>query len=193
MKPRPTADRTGRLLIGALLATAPVFWLLERASEAQEKPEPPPLSSIPSIPGVAPQAPPAAREAPPGSPPTPDSSPVDAQRSAPANTPTPPPPVDIFAVRSWAPPPPVAPPIDVKPAPPPRPQAPPLPFRFLGKLDEPGRKLAFLLAKGNRVVSVSVGEVIDGTYLVEKHEGTQLYFIYKPLKIRQSISVGHES
>jgi hypothetical protein len=101
--------------------------------------------------------------------------------------------VDIFAIRTWAPPPPPAPVVEARPAPPPRPEAPPLPFRFLGKIVAPGAATAFLLARGDRVVSVGVGETLDGTYLVEKQESGQLYFLYKPLKVRQSISIGRDS
>lgn len=111
------------------------------------------------------------------------SAPADAAR----------PTVDIFAVRTWEPPPPPAPPVETIPVPPPRPQAPALPFRFLGKISEPGEKPAFLLAHGERVISVSVGDTIGKNYLVEKHEGDKLYFMYKPLKVRQSISVGRDS
>lgn len=100
--------------------------------------------------------------------------------------------VDIFAVRTWMPPPPPPPPVDLNPAPP-VPQAPALPFRFLGKIVEPGKKVAFLLALSNRVVSVAVGEIVDGLYLVEKYQDEQLYFIYRPMKIRQSIPVGRAS
>lgn len=98
--------------------------------------------------------------------------------------------VDIFSVRTWQPPP---PPVNLKPEPPARPQVPPLPFRFLGKIEEPEKELIFLLARGDRVISVSVGQLINGTYLVEKHDAGRLYFIYKPLKVRQSLSVGHQS
>jgi hypothetical protein len=98
--------------------------------------------------------------------------------------------VDIFSVRTWQPPPSS---VNLKPEPPPRPQAPPLPFRFLGKIDEPEKELIFLLERGDRVISVSVGQIINGTYLVEKHDAGRLYFIYKPLKVRQSLSVGHQS
>lgn len=101
--------------------------------------------------------------------------------------------VDIFAVRTWEPLPPPAPPVETIPVPPPRPQAPALPFRFLGKISEPGEQLVFLLAHGERVISVSVGDAIGKNYLVEKHEGDKLYFMYKPLKVRQSISVGRDS
>lgn len=104
---------------------------------------------------------------------------------------------DPFAVRSWAPPPPPPPPaaplVAAKPPPPPKPQAPPLPFRFLGKIVEPGKGTAFLLARGDRVVSVGVGDAIDENYLVEKYEGGRLYFVYRPLKARQSISVGRDT
>jgi hypothetical protein len=100
--------------------------------------------------------------------------------------------VDIFAVRSWQPPLPVVP-QDIKPVLPLRPQAPPLPFRFLGKIDDAEKDLTFLLAHGDRVISTSVGAIIDRTYLVEKFDGIRLYFIYKPLKFRQSISTGRSS
>ena len=101
--------------------------------------------------------------------------------------------VDLFAVRTWIPPPPPIPLTEEKPAPPPRPQAPELPFRFLGKIVEPGKNVAFLLAFGHRVISVGVGEIVDEIYLVEKYKDDQLYFIYQPLKIRQSMSVGRAS
>jgi hypothetical protein len=98
--------------------------------------------------------------------------------------------VDIFSVRTWQPPP---PPVDLNPGPPPKPQAPPLPFKFLGKIDEPDRDLTFLLARGDQVIPVNVGQVINGIYFVEKYDAGRLYFIYKPLKTRQSISVGRPS
>lgn len=166
MKLLPTANEARRVFLLALLAAVALLWL---AREAAPETAPEALNLAPAA-GIAPAA---ALPAP----------------AAPAVLPD----ADIFAVRTWQPPPPPAPVVDVKPAPPPRPQAPPLPFRFLGKIDEPDKALAFLLARGDRVLSVSVGQSIDGTYLVEKHDGARLYFIYKPLKSRQSISTGRPS
>lgn len=114
--------------------------------------------------------------------------------TAPLETPpaTKPPVQDIFAVRTWAPPAPVEP-AAVKEALPKRPQVPQLPFRFIGKIADPDQSMAFLLGQGNRILSVSVGDVIGGKYLVEKYERAHLYFIYKPMKARQSLFVGSES
>lgn len=155
-----------RLLLLAIVAAVAAVWLGQGGSTLA-------LDNLP------PPAAPAAPEAPRASPPA----------GAPAELPRTP--VDIFAVRTWMPAPPPVPVADLKP--PPRPEAPPLPFRFLGKIAEPGAGVAFLLARGDRVLSVSVGEIINGTYLVEKYDAGRLYFIYKPLKARQSISVGRDS
>jgi hypothetical protein len=106
--------------------------------------------------------------------------------------PPPKPPVqDIFAVRTWAPD--QVEPVAVKVVQPKRPQVPQLPFRFIGKIADPDKSMAFLLGKGDRILSVSVGDVIGGIYLVEKYERAHLYFIYKPMKARQSLFVGSAS
>lgn len=99
---------------------------------------------------------------------------------------------DIFAVRTWAPPPPPEPEVTKESAPK-RPQVPQLPFRFVGKIADPDKPVAFLLGRGDRILSVSVGDVIGGAYLVEKYERAHLYFIYKPMKARQSLFVGSTS
>lgn len=102
------------------------------------------------------------------------------------------PPKDVFQSKSWyvAPPPPkpVPPP---PPPPPPPPSAPPLPFQFVGKLDD-GGALKVFLQRGNRVVTVGVGDVIDNTYRVESITDTQMTLIYLPLDIRQVLSVGNK-
>jgi hypothetical protein len=94
---------------------------------------------------------------------------------------------DIFAVRTWEPPKPV---IKTKPLPPPPPQAPPIPFRILGKIADNDKNPTFLLLKGERVLSVRVGDTIDDTYLIEKYEGGQLHLRYQPLNIHQTLFVG---
>lgn len=96
---------------------------------------------------------------------------------------------DIFAVRTWEPPPP-PPPKPGPPPPPPQPQAPPLPFKFLGRIVDADRADAFLLAIQDRVLSVSVGDTIEDRYLLEKFAGGQLHFLYRPLNIRQTLTVG---
>lgn len=100
--------------------------------------------------------------------------------------------VDIFAVKTWEPPPP-PPPKPAPPPPPPSPQAPPLPFKLLGRIVEAGRGDAFLLAIDERVLSVAIGDVIDERYLLEKFESGQLHFLYRPLNIHQTLSVGPTS
>jgi len=99
--------------------------------------------------------------------------------------------VDIFAVRTWEPPPPVVEPVTAGPPPPPA--APPLPFRYAGKLEEPGKATVIFLTHGEQMLAVSPGQLIDGRYRVGKLEGGQLHFLYRPLNIRQSIPVGGDT
>ncbi|MBV5297331.1 MAG: hypothetical protein JZU64_04125 [Rhodoferax sp.] len=91
---------------------------------------------------------------------------------------------DLFAAISWYVPPPPPPP---EPAPPPT--APPLPFVFIGQYIE-GDSQLILLTRGTRLLSVSVGDVIDGSYKVVSMQGGQLQFLYLPLKIEQSLDTG---
>lgn len=100
-------------------------------------------------------------------------------------------PVDIFAVRNWAPPAPVEAPVAA--APPPPPQAPPLPFRYAGKLEEPGKAPIIFLTQGEQMLAVSPGDLINGKYRVGKLQGGQLHFLYQPMKIQQSLTVGGDT
>ena len=94
---------------------------------------------------------------------------------------------NAFKAVSWyVPPPPPPPP---KPLPPPPPTAPPMPFSFMGRYDD-GKKLIILLVKGDRVYTVSEGEVIDNTYRVDRLTVGQLELTYLPLNIKQTISTG---
>lgn len=95
--------------------------------------------------------------------------------------------VDLFAPRTWEPPP---PPIASTPAPPPPPQAPPLPFKFFGRVVDADRPASFVLARGNEIITVRVGDRIEPAYLVEKFDGTLLHLVYLPLNIHQTIFVG---
>ncbi|WP_349573222.1 hypothetical protein [Azotobacter salinestris] len=101
---------------------------------------------------------------------------------------------DLFAARSWRAPSPrrplgEGPPVAVAPLPPPAPEAPPLPFEFIGRLDDSVHLRAFLL-RDDRVHTVQAGDVIDGTYRVEKIAGDELTLVYLPLNQTQSLSVG---
>lgn len=94
-----------------------------------------------------------------------------------------------FRAMSWyVPPPPPPPRPPPKPLPPP-PTAPPMPFSFMGRYEEEGTRI-ILLVKGERIYTVSEGEVIDNTYRVERLTGGQLELTYLPLNIKQTISAG---
>jgi len=82
---------------------------------------------------------------------------------------------------AWTPPPPVA-------APPPA-VAPALPFEFIGKMDDERRLRVFLL-RGEKIYTVTVGEVIDGTYRIERIADSEMVLTYLPLNVRQTLSVG---
>jgi len=64
-----------------------------------------------------------------------------------------------------------------------------MPFSFMGRYEE-GETRIILLIKGERIYTVSEGEVIDNTYRVERLAGGQLELTYLPLDIKQTISAG---
>jgi hypothetical protein len=102
---------------------------------------------------------------------------------------------DAFNNLSWYVPPPVKPQAyepPPPPPPPPVPTAPPLPFTFLGRYDD-SVSLVIILTKGDRVYTVSVGDVIENTYKVEKLTAGVLTFTYLPLKIEQKLRIGEAS
>lgn len=99
---------------------------------------------------------------------------------------------DLFKTASWfvpPPPPPQAPQSKIPPPPPPPPQAPPLPFAFMGLYDD-GVKPVYLLARGDLVVTASVGEKLDGSYQLEALQGNSLVINYLPLNQKQTLDVG---
>jgi hypothetical protein len=104
---------------------------------------------------------------------------------------------DPFAPRSFytppsrpAPAPTPAAPVTAAPPPPPAPTAPPLPFTYMGRMtDDPQRPMFFLVKAGN-LYNVRLGEVIDGTYRIERIVGSSLRLIYLPLDIEQSLPMG---
>lgn len=98
-----------------------------------------------------------------------------------------------FSAISWyVPPPPPPPPPPPRVVPPPPPTAPPMPFSYFGRYEE-GETLIILLVKGERIYTVSAGDVIENTYRVEGLAGGQLELTYLPLDIRQTLSTGERS
>jgi hypothetical protein len=98
-----------------------------------------------------------------------------------------------FSAISWyVPPPPPPPPPPPRVVPPLPPTAPPMPFSYFGRYEE-GETLIILLVKGERIYTVSAGDVIENTYRVEGLAGGRLELTYLPLDIRQTLSTGERS
>ena len=98
---------------------------------------------------------------------------------------------ELFGVKSWyvpPPPPPPPPPAPVVVPVPVIPTAPPLPFIFMGRMTEEDRVSVFL-AKGERAYIVAEGDVIDGTYKLEKIQPRQVTLRYLPLDIAQTLAL----
>lgn len=96
---------------------------------------------------------------------------------------------NVFAATSWYVPPPPPPP--AKPQPPPKPTALPLPFSYLGRYEDAA--LVIMLVKGDRVFTVSEGDVIENTYRVGRISPGMVELTYLPLNIRQTLSTGAAS
>lgn len=132
----------------------------------------PPLATLPAGEGAGtPGTPLPAASAPGGALPGGGLFSAHSWRVAPPPAPTP----------TWTPPPPVA-------AAPPA-VAPALPFEFIGKMDDAERLRVFLL-RDEKIYTVTVGEVIDGTYRVERIADSEMVLTYLPLNVRQTLSVG---
>lgn len=93
----------------------------------------------------------------------------------------------IFKIHSWAPPPP--PVVKVKAVPAPKPVAPPLPFSFLGKKFENGVWEAYL-ARGNETYVVRDQSLVDGIYRAETVRPPTLTLTYLPLQQVQTLPIG---
>jgi hypothetical protein len=100
-----------------------------------------------------------------------------------------------FKSSNWTPPPPVsrvvvpvvAPVVAVAP---PAPTAPPLPYAFVGKLEAKNAKPRAFLSKGDALVIVSPGDILDNnTYRVDSLDQTGVVLTYLPLNQRQVIPI----
>jgi hypothetical protein len=94
---------------------------------------------------------------------------------------------DAFESKSWFVQPAPVPAARLAPAPPQG--APPLPFTYLGRYQGSGEPVIFLV-RGERILTVSAGEIVEGLYRVEGISGSTLGLTYLPLNVRQSIDVG---
>jgi hypothetical protein len=94
---------------------------------------------------------------------------------------------ELFGSRSWAPPPapPKAPPPVVEAAPP-APTPPPMPYRVAGQVVHDGTAQV-VLAKGDRVVTVREGQLLEDGYRVESIRADGVTLVYVPLDARQHI------
>lgn len=98
---------------------------------------------------------------------------------------------DPFSPRSWEPPvarKPAAQPPAVAPVPLPPPAPPPMPYRVAGKVTQQG-VAHVVLAKGDRVVAVRPGDVLEDGYRVESISAGSVTLVYTPLDVRQQLAV----
>lgn len=96
-----------------------------------------------------------------------------------------------FVSTSWLPPPPPPPkPVVVVAAPPAPPVAPPLPFTFVGLVESGTPKPQAFLARGDELLVVSAGDVLDnGTYRIDALGPSQIVFVHVPTNTKQIISL----
>ncbi len=97
---------------------------------------------------------------------------------------------DPFTQVSFVPPPPPPPPAPPPPPPLPPvvPKAPPLPFSFVGLLEKGGPKPTAFLARGDALLIVAAGDVIDSSYRIESLSEREIVVTYLPLNERQSLA-----
>jgi hypothetical protein len=102
---------------------------------------------------------------------------------------------DPFAATSWAPPvaaQPVAPVVAAAtavaalPAAPVEPSAPPLPFVYAGSYNDGSHRVVILL-RGDQVLLLQQGDVVDSTYRVDRVAPGVVVMTYLPLQLRQTV------
>ena len=88
-----------------------------------------------------------------------------------------------------APPPPPQPVVAAAPAAPVvTPVAPPIPYKFVGRVRK-GAEVEFLVAKGDLIIPVRAGDVLDGTYRVVAVKSEGIDLVYLPLNTPERIAV----
>ena len=93
-------------------------------------------------------------------------------------------PGDAFAARSW-----YVPPALPKNLPPPPPTAPALPFTYMGRMVDEGKTTVFL-TRQDRSYAVKEGDVVDGSYRVDRIDGNSVTMTYLPLNMQQILAMG---
>lgn len=95
--------------------------------------------------------------------------------------------VNLFPAQTWyVPPPPPPPPPYV---PPPPPQAPALPYTYMGRWQENGETVWYLV-RGALPVSVRSGQILDGVWRLDTVRAGMLDFTYLPLNQTRSLRTG---
>lgn len=97
--------------------------------------------------------------------------------------------VDLFPGRSWTPPPAPPAPVAAAPAPPPPPTAPALPYAYVGRVEAPDEKAVVYLARGDRMLTATEGDVLDQVYRVESLGESEIVFTYIPLAQKQVLRI----
>jgi hypothetical protein len=168
--PREIPRRAAAVVVALALIASVVAGREELSSDPQAAPVP---ASAPAVNGAAPQA---------G---LPDLDLDKLNRAGKGDRIT-----DLFASKAAVPtPPPVAMAIaPASPPPPPAPTTPPLPFRYFGKWVD-GEKTTVFLWNNNDGHSVSSGDTVDGTYLIESITDSSVNFIYLPLGSKQALPI----
>lgn len=90
------------------------------------------------------------------------------------------------------PPPPLPAPAPVKaapPPPPPPPTAPPLPYTFVGLLEKGAARPAAFIARGDALLVVAAGDVVEGSYRIESIGPREIVLTYLPLGQKQSLDL----
>jgi Tfp pilus assembly protein PilP len=78
----------------------------------------------------------------------------------------------------------------VPPPKPAEPVTPPLPFTFVGMLERGTTKPEAFLAKGDALLVVSVGDLLDNnTYRVDTVTANEVVMTYLPMNIQQTLVV----
>ncbi|WP_223512729.1 hypothetical protein [Pseudomonas sp. GL-B-19] len=101
---------------------------------------------------------------------------------------------DLFGASSWKPAPTLArvteQPVNQTPVVQ-APSVPPMPFQFIGKLDDHS-DLQVFLQSGEKIYVVRKGDVIDDIWRIERISDVELSFVYLPLHLSQTLSLGSE-
>ena len=112
---------------------------------------------------------------------------LDGRQAALAQVDVPGPGGDPFGPVSWKPSEAVVP--AAPPLPPPKPVAPAFPYTYLGALTEDGVRTIFL-ARGDRVLPVRAGDLVDAAYRIDSMNDKQMSLTYLPLNEPMVVALG---